>query len=151
MTRFHLISLSGSSAPLDVQPGWGAAEAHERLGSAHRSRSGVLHACAWGAQARIAFPLAHVDSAAHAALSSWWRAQARLAWVRSDGPRFETHVVRIGEGATPLPRRIPPAGARFSGAVSLLGVGLGAAPVRGAPFILDHALYGTLDTHNILL
>lgn len=151
MTETRLITLSGSASSILVSPGWGTRESHERSGAAQRSRSGVLHVCAWGVRFRMAVPLSHVEPAARDTLAAWWREQARLAWVRAEGGRFETHVVRMTNGSMPLARRLPPAGERAAGTITLLGESAGAAPVPGAPFILDHATFGTLDTHNVLL
>lgn len=151
MTEFLLIGLSGPSSLLSVRPGWRAVESRQRFGATHRSRSGALHGCGWGAWFRVELPLAQVEPEAREALARWWREQARLAWVRIDGQRIETQVVRIADGPVPLGRRHAPEGARYLGAVTLHGLSPGTAPLAGAPLILDHAAFGTLDTHNLLL
>jgi hypothetical protein len=151
MISFTLVNLSGLALPLEVRPGWGLSEAHERGGAAHRARTGALHACGWGAHVRITVPLAYLDAGARETLAAWWRGQARLAWVRAEGGRYRTSVVRAAGASPPLPRRLPPAGERCAGAITLLGERAGATPLRGAPLVLDHATFGTLDTHNLLL
>jgi len=151
MTQHYLISLSGSSALLPIHPGWGAVESRQRIAAAHRARSGALHAYAWETHFQAAIPLAHVESESRAALEAWWLGQARLAWMAVGPDRIATLAVRLENGAVPLGRRHPPSGTRYGGSMTVQGVTPGAAPVPGAPLILDHATFGTLDTHNLLL
>jgi hypothetical protein len=150
VTEFYLIDIGGTGLAWTVRPGWGLSDAAQSAEALLRTHSGVLHISRWERHAGTALPLSRVDSSFRGAVEAWWRSRAALAWVEAgpSGPR--TALVRIGGAAFPLARREKPLGARFAGTVRLEGIAAGEA-LRGAPLILDHPRYGTLDTHNLLL
>jgi len=151
MREFYLVSLGNAPALWPVQPGWGFQEAREAARHSMRTRGGALYSGTWERHFAAALPLAQVSSGFQAALADWWRRGETLAWVEigSDGP--ETALARVRNPGHPLGRREPPEGLLFAGSAKLEGIGLDGDRVRGAPLILDHARFGTLDTHNVLL
>ena len=151
MSAFQLISLSDSSALWELNPGAEILEGRQALRSAQRSLRGVLHGCVWGAHYRAQVPLSFVESGLREAAAAWWRSQARLAWTQFGATGPETAIVRIGNAGHPLGRRQRPFAGRYAGTLVLEGIGRHGDRVHGAPFILDHAIFGTLDTDNVLL
>jgi hypothetical protein len=151
MPEFYLVSLSGSSALWPIHPGWGLQEAREAARHSMRTRDGKLYAGTWEHHFAAALPLAQVSSAFQGALAGWWRRGDIVAWVGigSSGP--QTALARVSDAGRPLGRRDPPEGLFYSGTARLEGIGRDGDRVRGAPFILDHVRFGTLDTHNVLL
>ena len=151
MHEFYLIGLSDSSALWPVHPGWGFQESREASLRSMRTRGGALYATTWEHHFAAALPLAQVSSGFQAALADWWRRGETVAWVGigSSGP--QTVLARVSNPGRPLGRREPPEGLRFAGTAKLEGIGRDGDRVQGAPFILDHARFGTFDTHNVLL
>lgn len=151
MNEFFLVSLGDSSALWPIRPGWEMRDAREVLRPSMRTRAGGLFACTWELHFAASLPLARIEEDCQRALGDWWRSAAIVAWCEIDSRGASTVLTRVGNPGRPLGRREPPDGRRLAGTVRLEGLGRDGDRVRGAPFILDHARFGTLDTNNVLL
>ncbi len=151
MRDFFIMSVSDSSALWQVRPGWGYRETRQLIKSESRTRRAGHFVYAWGTHFRASLPLTFVESALRHALHGWWRDQANLAWVRDGDSGPETAVVRIGGERQPMGRRETAQRDFHSGTIELEGLGRTGDRIQGAPLILDHSRFGTLDTFNALI
>ncbi|MCZ6749302.1 MAG: hypothetical protein O7D96_08415 [SAR324 cluster bacterium] len=151
MRDFFIMSVSDSSALWQVRPGWGYRETRQLIKSESRTRRAGHFVYAWGTHFRASLPLTYVESALRNALHSWWQDQANLAWVRDEDSGPKTAVVRIGGERQPMRRRETAQGDFHSGTIELEGLGRTGDRIQGAPLILDHSRFGTLDTFNALI
>ena len=151
MRNYFIVSISDSSALWQVRPGWSYRETRRLLKSESRSQRAGHFVYTWGSHFRASLPLTFVESALRETLHGWWRNQADLAWVRDRDSGPETAVVRIGGERQPLRRRQRAQPDFHSGTVELAGLGRTGDRIRGAPLILDHDRFGTLDTFNVLI
>jgi hypothetical protein len=151
MSEFWLAGLSDPSALWPIRPGWGMQVSRQVSRPSMRTRGGELFACTWERHFAVSLPLVQVEEECQSALSEWWRRGAVLAWLEIDSAGPNTVLARVENPGRPLGRREPPDGRLLAGTVRLEGIGRDGDRVRGAPFILDHARFGTLDTFNVLL
>ena len=146
----YLISLTDSLEVWQLQPARGFQEQRRILKSQHRTNRGLLHTCVWGGHFSATLPLTHVGSDLQAVLNRWWHDQSRLALTMERSGTMTTHRVRIVNKAKPIGRFEPPQKGLYQGLIALEGVA-GGWGAHGAPFILDHAHFGTLDTFNAVV
>lgn len=150
MTEFNLIGLGETPAILRIRPGWRYREQRVVEASHHRTLGGALHTTVWGSHFAARIPLEFIDAAIGDTLDDWWGQQSRIALTINTSGQWTTQVVRLANPRRPLGGRNMPLSDRFRGVLDLQGIGQGGA-VSGAPLILDHADFGTLDTFNTLL
>lgn len=146
----ELISLTASSERWSLRPGQGLHERARLQAPWHRTRTGGRYVYPWAEHYAATVPLHRVEAALAGVLRQWWAGGHRIALTWAEGGGYRTRVVRLASPERPLGAREPPGGTERAGLLRLEATGPG-APVAGAPLLLDHLRFGTLDTFNVLL
>jgi len=150
---FHLTSLVGSAAPLEVFPTPDFAERLLDAPEHRRTMGGRLHThrLVGSGTYEVVLPLVNVSSAQRAEITAWWSAGRALLLTfaaSSDPQSLEMQIVGDSE---PL-GGWHPAHRELRNGVVLLADRRGTGKIPGGPFILDDATWGLLDqSYNVLI
>ena len=148
---WHLTSLVGSAAPVQVRPEWdGYEERRIPHRGQQRTETGVAHIADLGTYLAYTIPLAMVNSAQAFELNGWAndRREVALTISLSDSPH--TVTCRIENDRTPFGSFERPRRDLYRGTLFLRESRGTTEPYSGGVFITDDAVWGLTDqTYNV--
>ena len=148
---FHLTSLVGSAAPIEIRPEWDGYEERRIPQRAQlRTQTGVLHIADLGAYLGYTIPLAMVNSAQAREFNDWANDRREVALTMALSSTPETITCRIENDRLPFGAFERPRRDLYRGTLFLRESRGTAEPYSGGVFITDDATWGLTDqTYNV--